>query len=61
MIIDNDDVHFEKSIRFDSGEGLDTFKVEILIDTDTYFTEHNSFVLGHNQMINPKEFKEGQL
>lgn len=61
MIIDNDDVHFESSIQFDLGEEFNSFKVDILIDTDTYFTEHNAFVLGHNQMINPKEFKEGQL
>ena len=61
VIIDNEDVHFESSIQFDSGEGFNTFKVDILIDTDTYFTEHNAFVVGHNQMINPKEFKEGQL
>ena len=61
VIIDNDDVHYENSIRFDSGEGYQGFKVDVLIDTDTYFTEQNAFVLGHNQMINPKEFKEGQL
>jgi hypothetical protein len=61
VIIDNDDVHYENSIRFESGEGYQGFKVEVLIDTDTYFTEQNAFVLGHNQMINPKEFKEGQL
>lgn len=35
--------------------------VEFLFDSDTYFTELNAFVLGHNQMIDPKAFKEGQL
>ena len=36
-------------------------KVNILVDTDTYFTEHNAFVLNSGMIINPKDFKEGQL
>jgi hypothetical protein len=61
IIIDNDDVQYENSIQFDIEEDYQGFKIEILIDTDTYFTDKNAFILGHNQMINPKEFKEGQL
>lgn len=59
--IDNEAISFEKTIKFDCNEDLKGCKIEILIDADTYFTEFNSFVLNHNQMINPKDFKEGQL
>ena len=61
MHIDNEDVHYKEMIKFDCLESLKQCKVDILIDTDTYFTEFNAFILNHNQMINPKDFKEGQL
>lgn len=60
--IDNEQLSFRNTIKLDTmGDDLQPFQLDIFVDTDTYFTEFNAFVLGHHQMINPKEFQEGQL
>ena len=60
--IDNEELTFRNTLKLDTHDSSDQkYSVDIFVDTDNYFTQYNGFVLNNNQMINPKEFQEGQI
>lgn len=60
--IDNEELTFRKMLKLDTHDSSNQqYSVDIFVDTDDYFTKYNGFVLNNNLMINPKEFKEGEI
>ena len=54
--IDNEDVPYQSFCKFDTAVHP---RVDVFVDTDSYFTEHNAFIMSHKGMINSKEYTEG--